>query len=334
MANLKNYDKKIILAVLLCFIFGSAALNSCKKDSTTSEDIPTVDFSTRLSAYNIYQGTLSDLVPRMEYHPVSLATTLYTDYAEKQRLISLPAGTQMISSGDGLPSFPDGTIMVKTFYYYTDLRDLTRGKRILETRLLIKRLDRWNLATYVWNDAQSEAFLQEGGSVTNVSWITVGGSAMAVNYRIPSAAECNACHNSNGTVIPIGPKLSNLSVTLSNNGQNENQLAFFQSQGILNRFAVDQVAPLPGAFDSRFTLVERARAYIDVNCAHCHNPNGIAGLTNLHMSFNLPLDRTGISERKTRILERVTAGEMPLLGKTVVHQEGLQLIRDYIATLP
>jgi len=98
-----------------------------------------INFAPNLAAYNIYKGVMSDLIPANDVHPLELSTALFTDYAEKQRLVKVPAGTMMYANGDGLPDFPNGTILVKTFYYYDDVRKPDRGKRIIETRLEIKQ---------------------------------------------------------------------------------------------------------------------------------------------------------------------------------------------------
>ena len=58
-----------------------------------------------------------------------LSTSLFTDYAEKQRLIKLPANTKLIGISDGLPEFPDETVLAKTFYYYVDKSDSTKKKK-------------------------------------------------------------------------------------------------------------------------------------------------------------------------------------------------------------
>jgi uncharacterized repeat protein (TIGR03806 family) len=307
--------------------------NSCKKDNLKDNGHVTVAFQPQLSAYHIFQGAPVNMIPNHDFHLYNLATTLFTDYAEKQRLIKLPAGAKLIKLDDGLPSFPDSTIIVKTFYYHNDDRDTAKGKRMIETRLLIKNNGAWNTATYVWNSAQTEAFLQQSGSNTDVAWINASGQKMAISYHVPNTRECQTCHNSNNEIIPIGPKLRNLNMDVSINGQTQNQLSYLQSQGLLSSFDPHSVAALPQAFNPKFSVSDQARAYLEMNCAHCHNSTGDAKGTNLYMGFTVPFDQSDIGKRKDKIVEKITKGEMPLLGTTTVHQEGLQLIKDYIATL-
>ena len=71
----------------------------------------------------------------------------------------LPEGGKIEFSADGDWEFPDGTILVKTFYFDHDRRDPEAGARILETRLLVRGAGAWKGYTYVWNDEQTEATL-------------------------------------------------------------------------------------------------------------------------------------------------------------------------------
>lgn len=89
----------------------------------------------------------------------ALSSELFTDYASKQRLLRVPEGTTMTLTDDGQLEFPDGTVLVKTFYYPSDMRDAAASVRVIETRLLVKTDGLWNAATYVWNEAQTEATL-------------------------------------------------------------------------------------------------------------------------------------------------------------------------------
>ncbi|HEY0667357.1 MAG TPA: hypothetical protein VGD22_04220, partial [Sphingobacteriaceae bacterium] len=81
----------------------------------------------KLSDYKIFQGSPANLIPANDYKLYELSSQLFTDYAEKQRLIKVPGTAQITATGDGLPHFPDGTIMVKTFYYYLDKRTQNKG---------------------------------------------------------------------------------------------------------------------------------------------------------------------------------------------------------------
>ncbi|MEM1324705.1 MAG: hypothetical protein AAGI23_02065 [Bacteroidota bacterium] len=133
-------------------------------------DFPeTVMFKDSLSEYDIFQGIPADLIPAQGVELLELSSILFTDYAYKQRLVKLPDGAKMTKQNDNTLDFPDGTILTKTFFYYHDERDTTLGKRIIETRLLVKSQNKWNVATYIWNDQQNNATIKRYGEDTQVN---------------------------------------------------------------------------------------------------------------------------------------------------------------------
>jgi hypothetical protein len=248
-------------------------------------------------------------------------------------LIKIPHDSSMLGNGDGLPHFPDGTILVKTFYYYIDTRDTSKGKKITETRLLIKSKSKWSAGTYLWNPAQTDAALVTTGSTESIRRIDDKGNVQMISYHIPGNNECSTCHNSNFSIIPIGPKLRNLNITVTTRRDTMNQLAYFQKLKILKMFNRSFVSILPNSQTVSNSLEERARAYLDVNCAHCHNNNGFAATTGLNLGYEVPLRETSISEKKERIVEWMEKKWMPKLGTTVIHTEGLTLITSYMESL-
>jgi uncharacterized repeat protein (TIGR03806 family) len=295
----------------------------------------TVIFEDSLSAYKIFQGSPADLFPSNDFQLLELSSVLFTDYAHKQRLVKVPEGTKMITLNDGSIDFPDGTILTKTFFYYIDERDTTLGKRIIETRLLIKESNTWNVATYHWNEAQTEATLELNGLDTQVSWINSNGNSVSTLYHIPNENECIACHQSNSTMTPLGTKLRNLNRTVVRNGTSLNQLNHLQSVGILNDFQVSQVPKIVDYSDENNDLSERGRAYFDLNCAHCHHPNAWEVPTKREFDFRYetPLNQTGILFEEDKITEALLDMKMPFIGTTILDQEGIDLILEYLESL-
>ena len=107
--------KLICTFCIICFI----AAQSFNLHTAGFQDINT-GLSPKLFDYQIYSGKVSDLTPAEGFIKYELATPLFTDYAEKERLIKIPAGSSLGIAGDGLPTFPNGTILVKTFFYWND----------------------------------------------------------------------------------------------------------------------------------------------------------------------------------------------------------------------
>ena len=322
---------KFILLIVASILF-STYLESCNKDGLTHIK-NNISFYSRLSDYNIFQGNPSDLIPGADFHLYELSTPLFTDYAEKQRLIKIPAGLKMSAVSEGLLNFPEGTIIVKTFFYYNDKKDTMKGKEIIESRLLIKSGLYWSVATYVWDKNQKDALLLTTGLNTTINWIDDKGNGRVISYHVPSVNECATCHQSGNTIIPIGPKIRNLNRMVFRNNNDINQLQYFCNSGILDALDPYSYTVLPDWQNPDNSQEQRARAYLDVNCAHCHNENGFASDVDLHLAFEKSLDASNIRKMKSAILERFEEGTMPKLGTSIVDKEGLELIKAYINSL-
>jgi len=149
--------KNLFRLILLSLLFTSCE----KEDSITPVVIPNVatEFKTNLSELNLFSGNLNELNITTKAFEYNLSTTLFSDYTHKQRIIALPEGTSMEFDGDGLPLFPENTVIAKTFYYNHDERDLSLGRTIIETRILMKLNGEWETGDYKWNDEQTEAVL-------------------------------------------------------------------------------------------------------------------------------------------------------------------------------
>lgn len=295
-------------------------------------------FLPKLSELNLFKGNPSDLITNSTTHEYSLSTPLYSDYALKFRTISLPEGAQMTYSDDGLLQFPDGTVISKTFYYLNDERDPSLGKKLIETRLLIKTNASWNMGNYLWNETQTDAVFSNSAPSVDVDWIDANGRNRTVNYKVPFAINCTQCHNVNDAPKPIGPKARNLN--FSYNGQN--QIQYFVDRELLTGAPdISQIERLPDWMDSSFTLEERTRAYMDVNCAHCHQPGGLRS-SNVpdrpDLRYETTFEDSKIFDYRLDIRSRVETSpgfgpSMPLVGVTQLHSEGVDLIHEYIDSL-
>ncbi len=331
-------QRKIVYIVGLVILIVSACRDN---DQDFKVQIPdfnfsqTVTFETSLLAYDIFEGTISDLKPIDSFEILKLSSSLFTDYAHKQRLVKVPAGKKLKRLNDGSIDFPNGTILTKTFFYYFDDRDTSLGKRIIETRLLIKEKETWNVATYLWNESQTDATLELNGFDTEVSWINPNGENQSTVYHVPTKNECMTCHQSNSSMTPLGPTLLNLNRDVSRNGIDVNQIGHLQSSGILTEFSIDLVAQMVDYNDVNASLEERGRAYLAMNCAHCHNPNAwdIPAGRDFDFRHQTAFENTGISDGKDKILRNVINQEMPFIGTTILDKEGVDLLTKYIESL-
>jgi uncharacterized repeat protein (TIGR03806 family) len=299
---------------------------------------PIAEFLPKLSDLNLFKGEVADLNFNSTVHEYNLATPLYTDYSYKLRSVSLPKDAKMTYNGEGLLDFPDNTIITKTFYYLNDERDPSAGRKRIETRLLIKKSGVWQLGNYLWNTEQDDAFLSLDGPTVVVNWIDTTGANRSVNYQVPIMQNCIQCHDNNGVINPIGPKARNLNFV--QNGFNS--LQRFIDNGLLEGApSISEIEKLPVWSDLSFSLTERARAYMDVNCAHCHQPGGLHDAnigSRPDFRYETSFADSNIDPFKIDIRNRVNTSpafgpSMPLVGVTILHTEGVQLIQDYIDSL-
>jgi len=222
---------KILLGCLVGIPLLAALLY--KKVPVEKEGEEQVIFHKYLSQYQLFDGELSRLIPTEGIELIELQSTLFTDYTEKQRLLKLPEHQQMVVIGDGLPQYPEGTLIAKTFYYpqTTD----NQGRRLIETRLLIKGKSKWHARTYQWFQAQEEAELLEEGAVVPVTFIDVHGKEREVRYEIPSTADCRTCHQVGNQLMPIGFKMRNMNREVHRAGGNVNQLTYLENKDKVRR---------------------------------------------------------------------------------------------------
>lgn len=299
-------------------------------------DIPrTESFPEQLSDYPLYQQPMASLEPAEDVLTYELSSELFSDYADKQRLLRVPEGTTITLGPDSELKFPEGTILAKTFYYPSDMRDAAAPTRVIETRLLVESGGQWNVATYLWNDEQTDATLLLDGATTMVSWIDEAGQPRSTEYAVPHEGECVTCHQADEAAAFIGPTLRNLNRLVERDGADANQLAYFQAEGVLDEVDDAQVPVIPSYEDESASLPERARAYLDINCAHCHSPGrwDDAARRDLDFRFSTPLEQTGLTDRPSRVIRLLRDGEMPYLGTTLLHDEGVRLVLEYLDSL-
>jgi len=322
--------------------------------STVNFDLGEIPYAT-LSEYNFFNGVMKDLNPAYGVLPYDLNSTLFTDYAHKKRFVWMPDGSKANYNSDFTPlDFPIGSVLIKNFYYDNVLP--TNTTRIIETRLMYFTEDGWDFAKYVWNDEQTEAAFSNDGSFTNVQWLE-NGITNNVTYRIPSQNECFACHNKFGTPIPIGPKPQNLNRDLSYQDGTTNQLQKWIDVGYLENNLPASIVSTVKWDDPSLDLDLRLRSYLDINCAHCHSEESYCEYRPMRFAFNENDDDTNkgvcvepdtqiagtshivapgnieASVLRFRLASIEEQNRMPLLGRTLKHEEGVRLIEEWINSL-
>lgn len=336
------------------------------------------DPPTRLSAYNLFRwDTDAGFTFNEGVVPYDLNTALFSDYALKQRAIYIPPGTSATFDPNDELALPVGSVVIKNFYFAEDFRTPTQNLTLIETRLLVHHEDGWHALPYIWNANQSDAVLSISGGTRVISFIDTEGSSRTANYLIPQRNQCASCHERKVDESPtsasvmglIGVKARHLHRDYDYGGTVgvRNQLAHFAELGMLSGLpALDTITP---AYD--FRVIEAggvaavaaedldfaARSYLDINCAHCHNPLGVQGIASqLFLNHDSEdLVRLGVCKRPgsagagtggfvydivpgdadTSILYFRTVTEevgamMPVIGRSVTHTRGAELIRAWI----
>ena len=323
------------------YVTAVCSINNVSITSNTnsfSTDYPSVvsEFLPTLSELNLFEGDIADLNLSPKVFKYDLHTELFTDYAHKLRTIALPQGEALRYQDDGFPIFPTGTVISKTFYYNLDETDPSSDRHIIETRVLIKRASEWEIGNYVWNEEMTEAFLDGDQHDVKVDYKDENGALQSVDYVVPGSFDCTKCHSNSGNVTPIGPKLRTMNFEV--NGGNQLQ-KFIDTGHLINAPQPDAIATIPDWEDDvNYTLEERARAYLDVNCAHCHEPGGFCvDQSTLDLRFETSLEDSNIYIRRFSIGTRMSfyspGSSMPFIGTTMVHTEGYQLVQEYLDSL-
>ncbi|RMG70190.1 MAG: hypothetical protein D6722_09010, partial [Bacteroidetes bacterium] len=163
-----------------------------------------------LSEYGFFVGDIAAQQPAPGVMPYALNTPLFTDYAEKLRFVRLPDGATVDYNDREVLDFPVGTAIIKTFFYPVDARKPEKGRRLMETRLLLHQEEGWKALPYHWNEAQTDAYLEVAGAITPVKWIDAEGKKHKLDYVMPNLNQCKGCHSLAGEMTPIGPSARQL----------------------------------------------------------------------------------------------------------------------------
>lgn len=358
--------KYYLLALALSFFTVFIVSCSDSDDEQYVEVSPvTVDLTqvpyNKLSDYHFFEGDMRNGNPSLNVIPYEPASSLFTDYALKKRYIWMPPGAQATYNSDGtILNFPVGSVLIKTFYYNTVQPGNTT--KIIETRLMVRKADGWKFYEYLWNDAQTDANLVSGNDFINGGSVAISitkpnGQPENIQYRIPSESECFSCHKINEINTPIGVKPQNLNVNYTYSEGSKNQLQKLVDQGYLSAFP-SNVATTVNYRDTSKSLELRARSYLDANCAHCHQNLGRCDYRAIRLGFAETANATSVGicvdadEMLSPILQKlITPGNinksvlyyrqdtnveserMPLLGRTVRHDEGLLVLEQWINSL-
>ncbi|MCB9745220.1 MAG: hypothetical protein H6740_21745 [Alphaproteobacteria bacterium] len=321
-------------------------------------------FPEKLSAWGLFKGAPSKLEPNARVEPYQLTSPLFTDYADKYRFAWTPEGTQISYTDTGPLGFPQGSVLSKTFAYRTGAEApapgaVGQGARLIETRLLVSTPEGWVGLPYVWDADQQDATLTLAGEVIPMDVNVPGEGSVSIQYGVPNANQCKGCHETQkDRMSPIGPTAARLN------------RAGYDGEPQLLRWAVSGLLALPEAqaaaaphgvaySDPQAPLDARARAYLDVHCAHCHSPGGPADTSGLMLgesvsdfhalgrckapvaagraSGGLLFDLVPGEPEASILVHRLASEDpetmMPEIGRALAHREGVNLIREWVTSM-
>lgn len=229
--------------------------------------------------------------------------------------------------------------------------------RLIETRLLVRRESGWQVFPYVWNETQTEAVLSRTGASLQLTLEKANGETADFTYAVPNVNQCASCHTpdfSSKTLAPIGLKARHINKPFLYAEGSENQIEHLARIGYLTGAPSSDQAPHPGS-----SLEDRARLYLDINCGHCHSAKGLARTTGLHLDWTVDDPRRlGLCKPPTaagpgtgghnfdlvpgqpdqsimpfRLAGTAPGIRMPELGRSLAHEEGTALIREWISAM-
>ncbi len=311
----------------------------------------------KLSDFGFFEGPIQNQIEAEGVFQYALSTPLFSNYAEKKRFIKLPEGQRAQYNETEIFDLPVGSYLVKSFYYPFDFRDQLKGRQLIETRVMVKEENGWQTWPYIWNKEQTEAFYDPTGETIPISYINEQGKKVNTNYLIPNKNQCKGCHLQNNKIVPIGIAARHLvNVMIDTDEGSINQLTLWKKDGILENLPEGNLPANAVWTDSRQSIESRARAYLDINCGHCHRPDGPANTSGLFL-YAHETNPTALGIMKTPVaagrgsggrLYDIVPGKpdasillfrmqtndpgmaMPEIGREQLHAEGIALIREWI----
>ncbi|MEM8488975.1 MAG: PQQ-dependent sugar dehydrogenase, partial [Bacteroidota bacterium] len=330
-------------------------------------DSQELELPTLLSETGVFTD-LAMLTPLQGVIPYKVIAPLWSDGAAKLRWMAIPndgthdsVGEQIIYSEEEEWGFPVGSVFIKHFELALDERNPSERRR-LETRFLVHgEAGQFYAFTYRWNDAGTDASLLEASLEETFTITEADGATREQTWLYPSRSDCFVCHTSAAGRV-LGPKTRQLNSTITypSTGLAGNQIESLNHIGIFDPVvdlaSLSTVLTSHNIADESIAVEERARAYLDANCAGCHRPDGGPRSTfdlrlNIGMEENGLIDGAviedlGIADAKVivpgdpeksilfqRLQQLGTSTAMPPLAKDRLDADAVALIRDWIIAM-
>lgn len=337
------------MCVFIARVFAVAGLMGVCLSARAATDLPE-----HLRDTGLYES--GSLQVRADNLPFTPQYPLWSDGASKHRWIYLPPGTHIDASNPDAWEFPRGTKLWKEFRY----------GRAIETRYIERRADgAWRFASYVWNDAGTDAELAPAEGIQHLTSLTAPDGF----YAVPARTDCLACHEGGATpvlgfsALQLSPDRDPLSVHAEQPGVDDVNLNKLVARGLIRNLPQQLIDHAP-RIEARSAVERAAFGYLHANCGHCHNASGPLGALDMVLAQSAMSSGDGVEQLlhyvlnvgsefrpQGRTLMRVTPGDqdasvmairirsrnlieqMPPLGTRLVDDEGVSLITRWINEL-
>jgi len=319
-----------------------------------STALASAELPTTLSATGLFSD-LASLTPVSGFIEYAPSHPFWSDGTIKRRWIGVPDNSTINFTADDW-TFPVGSVSIKHFEFER-VQNSPDSRRRLETRVIYNTNQGWQGFTYRWNADETDANLISERQSEQLTVSLNDGSTRDQQYDYPSPADCKACHTDASTFL-LGLETGQLNADFNYPATTANQLHTLNKIGMFDSDigATNQYKVLPPLTDESATIEQRARAYLDVNCSTCHQPQGTAPTG---MNFRVDVDAGGMnaidvapqagsydivdariiargSKERSVLWHRMRAlddARMPPLSTHVVDEAAVKLLGDWIDSL-
>ncbi|MGB7768887.1 MAG: chitobiase/beta-hexosaminidase C-terminal domain-containing protein [Verrucomicrobiia bacterium] len=314
-------------------------------------------FPRLLSQTGAFKDT-ARLVPNDALIPYDVIVPFWSDGAQKLRWIFVPDHQTIKFTPSGEWAFPAGTVFVKTFELATNESNPDSLRR-LETRLLVRdKTGGVYGVVYKWRADDSDADLLDTNLTETIAIQTPAG-VRTQQWYYPSRQDCLTCHTANaGFVLGVKTRQLNRDFTYPS-GVTDNELRAWNHIKLFDTHLDDAdlkaFPALARLDDPSRSLEDRARSYLDANCANCHRPGGTVAYFDAR--YDTPLAKQELIDGPVLIDEGIDgphviapndiwrsilylradtteAFKMPPLARNTIDEQGMKLLRQWIESLP
>lgn len=316
---------------------------------------------------------VSTLEPARGVVPYQPKVPSWTDGATKSHWAAIPGDgskkgakvrrDRVVYRKNGPWAFPSGSVFVQHLELPIDetTPDVTRP---VETRVLVLSSDLGARGySYVWNEEGTDAYPVERATTVEHRMRTATGEERVVEWPVPDPSDCMTCHHlANGYVLGLTTRQLDQPYRYDGAESEVSQLLAWNRANLISGSGLELIRlgenelppslPLRKPDDTTSPLADRARSYLDANCAFCHGPAGalfdirreapIAPLVGRPVRHDFGHEGASLLEpgqpERSLLYQRLASDDpseqMPPIGRTHHDPEGAALIREWIAAMP